>query len=71
MLKFSLFLECDNREQVHSVQQAAILILEDSLPWPDLSQTIESQTVFDDLEVGTCISKMNDILLYRKLFILV
>lgn len=42
--------ECDNREQVHSVQQAAILILEHSLPWPDLSQTIESQTVFDDLE---------------------
>lgn len=71
MLTFSLFLECDNREQVHSVQQAAILILEHSLPWPDLSQTIESQTVFDDLEVGTCFSKMNDILKYRKLFILV
>lgn len=42
--------ECDNREQVHSVQQAAILILEHSLPWPELSQTIECQTVFDDLE---------------------
>lgn len=39
MLKFSLFLECDNREQVHSVQQAAILILEHSLPWPDRSNS--------------------------------
>lgn len=49
--------ECDNREQVHSVQRAAILILEHSLPWPDLFQTIDCQSLFDDIEVVTSSSK--------------
>ncbi|XP_022307369.2 testis-expressed protein 10 homolog isoform X3 [Crassostrea virginica] len=41
---------CENIEQIHAVQRAAILILNQGSTWPTLLAPINSQPVFDNLE---------------------
>ena len=52
----TFLLDCENIEQIHAVQRAAILILNQGSTWPTLLAPINSQPVFDNLEVHVTIS---------------